>query len=173
LYVIFIHLIIFFFHIYFYMSPYICTYVFPFVIPYGLYKMRYRSIHMEIFNKNLGMILMRNKNLQRMCVCTTSQIKRVSKLKINFVENLGKLLFLKTSQFHYITYNIYYYISMIFLYLNYYIYLPILQFNSISEVNTSEHLLTSDVTLLIKEWCTSEHFVNTSEHLLTNIGGSL
>lgn len=56
-YVIFIYLHISFFHIYFYRSPYIYTNVFLFVIPYGLNTSKFRNIPMEIFNKNIGMIL--------------------------------------------------------------------------------------------------------------------
>ena len=175
LYVIFIYLLIFSFHIYFYITPYINLTELRYGNPYGIYvrTSNYYTIHIEIIKKIIGMILMKNKNVQMMCVCSSSQSKSVSWLKNNFVETNGKFLFSKTGQFHYITYNTNYYISMIFLYINYYIYLPIFNFNPIFQVNTSEHLLTSDATSVIKDWCTSEHFVNTSEHLLTNNGGSL
>lgn len=101
---------------------------------------------------------MKSNKSHSSCVCTQSNLKNISKIKNIFIKTFGKSLFLKTDEFHYISYNIYYYISMIFIYLTYYIYLPIFKFLIKSQLITTDHIGARDVSLFYIQNVTSDPF---------------
>jgi hypothetical protein len=111
------------------------------------------------------MVWLNYKKLHLLCVCAKVQFKDVPEKKYILSEKNVEVVFLKIREFHYYSYNIFHYISMIFYCIQYYLNVFILLFYLAKKVSTSEHFHARNVPK-------TEHFVSTSEHFHANHGGT-
>lgn len=145
LYVIFIYPLIFSFYIYFYILPYINLFSNFNRNPYGIYMMKF-NFYIEIFKESIGRYKMKNRKLQLLCMCAGYQFKKVSWIKINFIENGLESYLLKTEGFQNNLNKLFQNNSMIFSYFYSYLYVSISLLKFAKKLVTSGHIRAMNVS---------------------------